>query len=116
MERMSRRASLRWFLTICEEIVWFCKPIVAAAVQVAGADDRVGEDAGRGGPGLVWVHKGSEDSWMYWTFNLTTAPNLGHLWLCRVTQLQILVVFAAVRLRLTCENNMSDQQFGIPHL
>lgn len=74
MERMSRRASLRWFLTICEEIVWFCKPIVVAAVQVAGADDRVGEDAGRGGPGLVWVHKGSEASWMYWTFNLTTAP------------------------------------------
>lgn len=81
---MSRRASLRWFLTIGEEIV-----LLVAAFQVAGDDDLVGEDAGRGGPGLVWVHKGCEASWMYWTFNWTTAPNLGHLWLCRGKKLQI---------------------------
>ncbi len=29
-------ASLRWFLTVCSEILWLCKPIVAAAVRVAG--------------------------------------------------------------------------------
>ncbi len=28
--------SLRQFLTVCVEILWLCKPIVAAAVQVAG--------------------------------------------------------------------------------
>lgn len=52
-----------WILTICEDAVWFCKPIVVAAAQLAGDDDLVGEDAGRGGPGLVWVHKGCEASW-----------------------------------------------------
>ncbi len=31
-----RWASLRWFLTVCAEILWLCKPIVAAAVRVAG--------------------------------------------------------------------------------
>ncbi len=34
--RACRWASLRWFLTVCAEIVWLCKPIVAAAVWVAG--------------------------------------------------------------------------------
>ncbi len=29
-------ASLRRFLTVCAEIIWLCKPIVAAAVRVAG--------------------------------------------------------------------------------
>ncbi len=29
-------ASLRRFLTVCVEILWLCKPIVAAAVRVAG--------------------------------------------------------------------------------
>ncbi len=28
--------SLRWFLTVCAEILWLCKPIVAAAVRAAG--------------------------------------------------------------------------------
>lgn len=107
---------LRCFLTICEEIVWFCWESVVAAVQVAGDDDLVGEDAGCRGPGLVWVHKGCEASWMYWTFNWTTAPNLGHLWLCRVTKVHILVVFCCGRLRLTRERIMSEKQFGIPHL
>ncbi len=32
----SRWASLRRFLTVCAEILWLCKPIVAAAVRVAG--------------------------------------------------------------------------------
>ncbi len=32
----SRWASLRRFLTVCAEIIWLCKPIVAAAVRVAG--------------------------------------------------------------------------------
>ncbi len=31
-----RWASLRWFLTVCAEILWLCKPIVAAVVRVAG--------------------------------------------------------------------------------
>ncbi len=31
-----RRAYLWRFLTVCEEILWSCKPIVAAAVRVAG--------------------------------------------------------------------------------
>ncbi len=31
-----RWASLRRFLTVCAEILWLCKPIVAAAVRVAG--------------------------------------------------------------------------------
>ncbi len=31
-----RLASLRRFLTVCAEILWLCKPIVAAAVRVAG--------------------------------------------------------------------------------
>lgn len=68
--------SLRWFLTIGEDIVWFCTPFVVGAVQVAGDDDLVDEDAGRGGPGLVWQHQAS---WMYrtfnWTFDWTTASN-----------------------------------------
>ncbi len=35
-QRACRWASLRWFLTVCAEILWLCKPIVAAAVRVAG--------------------------------------------------------------------------------
>ncbi len=31
-----RLASLRRFLTVCAKIIWLCKPIVAAAVRVAG--------------------------------------------------------------------------------
>ncbi len=31
-----RWASMRRFLTVCAEILWLCKPIVAAAVRVAG--------------------------------------------------------------------------------
>ncbi len=31
-----RRAYLWRFLTVCEEILWLCKPIVATAVRVAG--------------------------------------------------------------------------------
>ncbi len=34
--RSCKWASLRWFLTVCAEILWLCKPIVAAAVRVAG--------------------------------------------------------------------------------
>ncbi len=34
--RACRWASLRRFLTVCAEILWFCKPIVAADVRVAG--------------------------------------------------------------------------------
>ncbi len=34
--RACRWASLRRFLTACAEILWLCKPIVAAAVRVAG--------------------------------------------------------------------------------
>ncbi len=33
--RACRWASLRRFLTVCAEILWLCKPIVVAAVQVA---------------------------------------------------------------------------------
>ncbi len=35
-QRECRWASLRRFLTVCAEILWLCKPIVAAAVRVAG--------------------------------------------------------------------------------
>ncbi len=34
--RACRWASLRRFVTICAEVLWLCKPIVAAAVRVAG--------------------------------------------------------------------------------
>ncbi len=34
--RACRWASLRRFLTVCADILWLCKPIVAAAVRVAG--------------------------------------------------------------------------------
>ncbi len=34
--RACRWASLRRFLIVCAEILWLCKPIVAAAVRVAG--------------------------------------------------------------------------------
>ncbi len=34
--RACRWASLRRFLIVCVEILWLCKPIVAAAVRVAG--------------------------------------------------------------------------------
>ncbi len=34
--RACRWASLRRFLTVCAEILWLCKSIVAAAVRVAG--------------------------------------------------------------------------------
>ncbi len=34
--RACKWASLRKFLTVCAEILWLCKPIVAAAVWVAG--------------------------------------------------------------------------------
>ncbi len=34
--RACRWASLRRFLTVCAEILWLCKPIVAASVRVAG--------------------------------------------------------------------------------
>ncbi len=44
-----RWASLRRFLTVCAEILWFCIPIVAAAVS----DDLGGKDTGCGGHGLV---------------------------------------------------------------
>ncbi len=36
VQRACRWASLRRFLTVCAEILWLCKPIVAAAVRVAG--------------------------------------------------------------------------------
>ncbi len=41
--------------------------MVAAAVRVAGLDDLGGEDAGCGGPGLVWLHVvcSCEAGWMY---------------------------------------------------
>ncbi len=52
--RACRWASLTRFLTVCADILWLCKPIVAAAVRVAVSDDLGGEDAGWGGPGLVW--------------------------------------------------------------
>ncbi len=50
-----------------KEILWFCKPIVAAAVRGAVSDDLGGEDAGCGGPGLMWLHVvcGCEAGWMY---------------------------------------------------
>ncbi len=35
-QRACRWASLRRFLTVCAEILWLCKPIVTAAVRVAG--------------------------------------------------------------------------------
>ncbi len=35
-QRACRWASLRRFLTVCAEILWLCKPIVVAAVRVAG--------------------------------------------------------------------------------
>ncbi len=65
--RACRWASLRRFLTVCAEILWLCKPIVAAAVRVAGLRWSGGEDAGSGGPGLVWLHVvcGCEAGWMY---------------------------------------------------
>ncbi len=34
--RACRWASLRWFLTVCAEFLWLCKPIVAAAVRLTG--------------------------------------------------------------------------------
>ncbi len=41
--------------------------MVAAAVRVAGLDDLGGEDAGSGGPGLVWLHVvcSCEAGWTY---------------------------------------------------
>ena len=55
-------ASLRWFLTVCAEILCLCKPIVEAAVRVAGL-----RWSWRwcGGPGLVWLHVVCEVGWMY---------------------------------------------------
>ncbi len=52
---------------LCAEIIWLCKPIVAAAVWVAGLRGLGSEDAGCGGPGLVWLHVvcGCEAGWMY---------------------------------------------------
>ncbi len=68
-----RWASLRRFLTVCAEILWLCKPIVAAAVRVAVSDNLGGEDTGCGGPGLVWLHVvcGCEAGWMYWMYSET---------------------------------------------
>ncbi len=65
--RAYRWASRRRFLTVCAEILWLCKPIVAAAVWWLVSDDLEGEDAGCGGPGLVWLHVvcGCEAGWMY---------------------------------------------------
>ncbi len=65
--RAYRWASLRRFLTVCAEIIWLCKPIVAAAVRWLFSDDLGGEDAGGGGPGLVKLHVvcGCEAGWMY---------------------------------------------------
>ncbi len=62
-----RWASLRRFLTVCAEILWLWKPIVAAAVRVAVSD------TGCGGPGLVWLHVvcGCEAGWMYWMYSET---------------------------------------------
>ncbi len=45
-----RWASLRRFLTVCAEILGYCKPIVAAACPGGCLG------AGCGGPGLVWLH------------------------------------------------------------
>ncbi len=53
--------------TVSAEILWLCKPIVAAAVWWLVSDDLGGEVAGCGGPGLVWLHVvcGCEAGWMY---------------------------------------------------
>ncbi len=70
-------ASLRRFLTVCAEILWLCKPVVAAAVRWLVSDDHGGEDAGCEGPGLVWLHTvcGCEAGW------LDVLPNsLKRLW------------------------------------
>ncbi len=58
MRTMSNRwASLRRFLTVCAEILWLCKPIVAAACPGGWSQTILeAEDAGCGGPGLVWLH------------------------------------------------------------
>ncbi len=101
--RACRWASLRRFLTVCAEIIWLCKPIVAAAVRVA--------------PGLVLLHvvcgcearldvlpNSLKRLWRRlmvekWTFNsrnssgghscsqhanCTLGQNLRHLWHCAV--------------------------------
>ena len=45
-----RRASLRWFLTVCAEILRFCKPTVSSVSSSSG------EEARSEGPWLVWLH------------------------------------------------------------
>ncbi len=66
-QRACRWASLRWFLIVSSEMFWLCKPIVAAAARTGWlvSDDLRGEDAGCGGPGLVWLHVvcGCEAGW-----------------------------------------------------
>ncbi len=72
MRMMSMQiASLRRFSdSLCRNSL-VCKPIVAAAVCVAGLRRSGGEDAGCGGPGLVWLHVvcGCETGWMYCQFS-----------------------------------------------
>ncbi len=118
--RACRWASLRRFLTGCAEILWLCKPIVAAAVRVAGLrwSWRWRCWMWRSWAGVVthglqmWVRldvlpNSLKRLWRRlmvekWTFNsraaalvdihpnCTLPKNLWHLWHCAVIKLHIL--------------------------
>ncbi len=61
--RACRYASLRWFLTVVQKFFGYANQLF----QQLSSDDLGGEDAGCGGPGLVWLHVvcGCEAGWMY---------------------------------------------------
>ncbi len=62
-----RWASLRHFLTVCAEIFGYVNRLLQQLSGWLVSDDLGGEDAGCGGPGLVWLHVvcGCEAGWMY---------------------------------------------------
>ncbi len=58
---------LRRFLTVCAEIICYANRLLQQLSGWLVSDDLGGEDAGCGGPGLVWLHVvfGCEAGWMY---------------------------------------------------
>ncbi len=54
--RVCRWASLRRFLTVCAEIFGYANRLLQQLSGWLVSDDLGGEDAGCGGPGLVWLH------------------------------------------------------------
>ncbi len=131
--RACRWASLRRFLTVCAEMIWLCNRLLQQLSEWLVSDDLGGEDAGCGGPRLVWLHVvcGCEAGCMYcqilwnafgdgfmvdkWTFNSRATALVDIPAVSMPTSVALCCVCAS--LRHTCAIIMlSNQHLDMPQL